>query len=152
MEWVLGHMEDADFNEPLPDSSAAAPPGPASTSAPASEAAADPESVMMLASMGFTDVQAAAALKVSPSLLQCLGWTELSGLVQPLAPVCCSRLLKCVAAIVIICCSCCHQSVAAVVVSLLQPLFGSVCGSLAVYSLIFGDLVLHMVFDAVQWG
>lgn len=61
MEWVLGHMEDADFNEPLPDPSAAAQP----STAPAAEAAADPESVMMLVSMGFTDVQAAAALKVS---------------------------------------------------------------------------------------
>ena len=61
MEWVLGHMEDADFNEPLPDPSAAAQP----SAAPAAEAAADPESVMMLVSMGFTDVQAAAALKVS---------------------------------------------------------------------------------------
>ena len=65
MEWVLGHMEDADFNEPLPDPSATAQPAPASTSSPAPEAAADPESLMMLASMGFTDVQAAAALKVN---------------------------------------------------------------------------------------
>ena len=65
MEWVLGHMEDADFNEPLRDPSATAQTAPASTSGPAPEAAADPESLMMLASMGFTDVQAAAALKVS---------------------------------------------------------------------------------------
>lgn len=65
MEWVLGHMEDADFNEPLPDPSASAQSGLASTSAPAAQAPADPESVMMLASMGFSDQQAAAALKVS---------------------------------------------------------------------------------------
>ena len=55
MNWVLGHMEDAAFNDPLPHSSS--PDG-------APEGAADPESVMMLVSMGFTDQQAAAALKV----------------------------------------------------------------------------------------
>lgn len=62
MEWVLGHMEDADFNDPLADPSAASQTPPASTSATAAEPSA--ESVMMLSSMGFTDKQAAAALKV----------------------------------------------------------------------------------------
>lgn len=55
MNWVLGHMEDADFNDPLPN---------ASSSDGAPEGAADPESIMMLVSMGFTDQQATAALKV----------------------------------------------------------------------------------------
>lgn len=78
MEWVLGHMEDANFNEPLPQPSEAAAPAQASTAGAAdSGPAADPESVMMLVSMGFTDTQAAAALKVSlhaysPSCWRCL--------------------------------------------------------------------------------
>ena len=58
-EWVLAHMEDADFNDPLPEPAAAG-------SAPTAEAdsGADAESVALLSSMGFTDAQAAAALKV----------------------------------------------------------------------------------------
>jgi ubiquitin carboxyl-terminal hydrolase 5/13 len=55
MEWVFAHMEDPDFNDPVVPAAAAA--------APAAGAAADPESVMMLTSMGFSDVHAAAALK-----------------------------------------------------------------------------------------
>ncbi|KAK9828649.1 hypothetical protein WJX72_001313 [[Myrmecia] bisecta] len=57
MEWVLGHMEDADFNDPLP--------APSATTAAAAGGSpeANPESVMMLTSMGFTDQQAGAALK-----------------------------------------------------------------------------------------
>lgn len=61
MEWVLGHMEDANFNEPLSQPSEAAPAQASTIGA----VAADPDSVMMLISMGFTDTQAAAALKVS---------------------------------------------------------------------------------------
>ena len=65
MNWVLGHMEDADFNDPLPSTSSAA-------QAPSSDAAADPESLMMLVSMGFTEQQATAALKVGcPALCIC---------------------------------------------------------------------------------
>ena len=63
MEWVLSHMEDANFNDPLAEPSEAQS-QPSTTSA-AEPAGADPESVMMLVSMGFTDQQAAAALKVS---------------------------------------------------------------------------------------
>ena len=52
MEWVFAHMEDADFNDPLPNttdlSSDSARP-PAST--------ANPEYIMMLTSMGFTSMQ-----------------------------------------------------------------------------------------------
>lgn len=61
MEWVLAHMEDPDFNNPLPEASAAA--GGSGGGGDSSQAA-DPESVAMLSSMGFTDVQASAALKV----------------------------------------------------------------------------------------
>ena len=57
MEWVLSHMEDADFNEPLPAPPAAAA-GEAGVQSGASSAPApDPESVAMLASMGFTSDQ-----------------------------------------------------------------------------------------------
>ena len=51
MEWVLAHMGDPDFNDPLPDPSAA--PGGSDSS----HAAADSEAVMLLASMGFTEAQ-----------------------------------------------------------------------------------------------
>ena len=55
MEWVLSHMEDPGFNDPLE------PPAAAPQAAPAAAAAApsaDPESVAMLQAMGFTDQQA----------------------------------------------------------------------------------------------
>lgn len=61
MEWVLAHMEDPDFNNPLPEPSAAVGGGGGGGD---SSPAADPEAVAMLSSMGFTDVQASAALKV----------------------------------------------------------------------------------------
>ena len=67
MEWVLSHMEDADFNDPLPDTgqaAAAASAGGAAGTA-GGQAAADPESVAQLSAMGFTDTQAAAALQVT---------------------------------------------------------------------------------------
>lgn len=71
MEWVLGHMEDANFNEPMSQPSETAAPSQTSAAGSASAGpAADPETVMMLVSMGFTDAQAAAALKVS--MLCCL--------------------------------------------------------------------------------
>jgi len=46
MEWVLSHLEDPDFNEPLPAAAAAAA-GPATTTATAAATAAahDPEKV-----------------------------------------------------------------------------------------------------------
>lgn len=47
MEWMLGHMDDADLNDAMPDPSA-----PSSATY-----VADPESVAMLTSMGFTDRQ-----------------------------------------------------------------------------------------------
>lgn len=55
MQWVLSHMDDDNFNEPLEaPAAAAAPEGPAP----------DKDSLVMLVSMGFTESQAAAALKV----------------------------------------------------------------------------------------
>ena len=53
MEWVLSHMEDPDFNEPLPASSS--PQAPAQQQS--SQKAADPEQVSMLGAMGFTPQQ-----------------------------------------------------------------------------------------------
>lgn len=64
MEWVLSHMEDANFNDPIAEPSQTAPQASTTGAAEAPPTAADPESVMMLVSMGFTDQQAAAALKV----------------------------------------------------------------------------------------
>lgn len=53
MNWVLEHMGDSDFNDPLPT--------PGATAAPA----ADPESLATLAGFGFTGRQASAALKAT---------------------------------------------------------------------------------------
>ncbi len=60
MEWVLGHMEDADFDQPLPEPVSQAA---AATAEPGEEE--DPEKVAMLGGMGFSDLHAKAALKVS---------------------------------------------------------------------------------------
>ena len=66
MEWVLAHMGDADFNDPLPAHDAAAGPG-AAASAPA---AADPEKVALLEGMGFSARAAAAALRATHGALE----------------------------------------------------------------------------------
>ena len=54
MEWVLAHMEDADFNDPLPAPSGSAP-------VQAAAAAPDPESLAMLESMGFSQKEVCPA-------------------------------------------------------------------------------------------
>merc|ERR1719274_141812 len=69
MEWVFAHMEDADFNDPLP------PPGAADAGGGGGGgggggAAADPASVEMLGAMGFTPPQAEAALKATGGNLE----------------------------------------------------------------------------------
>lgn len=51
MEWILSHMDDADLNDPIPETSTA--PGPSA----GTSYQADPESIVMLTSMGFTDRQ-----------------------------------------------------------------------------------------------
>jgi ubiquitin carboxyl-terminal hydrolase 5/13 len=69
MEWVFAHMEDPDFNDPLPEPGAE--PMATTTEAPA----ANPESIMMLASMGFDEEAASAALKAcSGSLERAADW------------------------------------------------------------------------------
>ena len=55
MEWVLSHMEDPDFNEPLPASSSSQ--ATAQAQQQSSQKAADPEQVSMLGAMGFTPQQ-----------------------------------------------------------------------------------------------
>ena len=55
MEWVLSHMEDPDFDEPLPATGAA--PAPAAAPPQPRSQAADPEQVAMLGAMGFTTEQ-----------------------------------------------------------------------------------------------
>jgi ubiquitin carboxyl-terminal hydrolase 5/13 len=67
MEWVFAHMEDADFNDPLPDPQAAAAAAASSSGGGGgggSGSKADPEAIGQLSAMGFTDVQASAALQV----------------------------------------------------------------------------------------
>jgi ubiquitin carboxyl-terminal hydrolase 5/13 len=62
MEWVFAHMEDADFNDPPTAVTSAQS---AAATSPASEVGTNPESLMMLTSMGFADAHATAALKRS---------------------------------------------------------------------------------------
>ncbi|KAG2483306.1 hypothetical protein HYH03_017809 [Edaphochlamys debaryana] len=74
MEWLLGHLEDADINDPLPDPAAAAAPAAVGGGA-GSPAPADPEKVAQLSSMGFSETQAAAALQAcSGSLERAADW------------------------------------------------------------------------------
>ena len=63
MEWVFAHMEDADFNDPLPPpgEQPAAGGGGSGGGAPAADAAA----IEMLGAMGFTPTQAEGALKAT---------------------------------------------------------------------------------------
>jgi len=73
-EWVFAHMEDPDFNEPLPPPAAAEP---AAVAAAASgggggggAAAPDPEALLMLGGMGFTEMQAQGALAATGGSLE----------------------------------------------------------------------------------
>ena len=59
MNWVFEHMEDADFNDPLPASGAAASAGDSAGGE------ADPESVGLLMSLGFSHAHALRALKAT---------------------------------------------------------------------------------------
>lgn len=68
MNWVLEHMGDSDFNDPLPAAGASTTtptPTPAVGGASAGGDAADPEALMMLTSLGFTERQAMGALKAT---------------------------------------------------------------------------------------
>ena len=50
MEWVLNHMEDADFNDPWPAAASSA-------ASPAAAPGFDAETVSMLEGMGFSTAQ-----------------------------------------------------------------------------------------------
>lgn len=52
MEWIFSHSCDADFNDPI-----------AAPSAAATKSSLDPEAVMMLTSMGFSEAHVTAALE-----------------------------------------------------------------------------------------
>ena len=55
LEWLMSHLDDVDFNEPL------IIPSGSSNQAPAEQF--PPESIVMVTSMGFTEIQAQNALK-----------------------------------------------------------------------------------------
>lgn len=61
MEWVFAHMEDSDFNDPLPE------PKPTRES---EEPSVNPENVQMLSAMGFSEVHAKGALKACNGSLE----------------------------------------------------------------------------------
>jgi ubiquitin carboxyl-terminal hydrolase 5/13 len=73
-EWVFAHMEDPDFNDPLPapGQQQAAAAGGAAGGAAAAAAAAGPsaESLEMLGSMGFSERQARGALAACQGSLE----------------------------------------------------------------------------------
>ena len=63
MEWVFAHMEDPDFNDPLPPPGAPEPAAGGGGGGGGGEpAAADAGSIEMLSAMGFTATQASGAL------------------------------------------------------------------------------------------
>jgi len=62
MTWVFAHMEDADFNSPLPGPTAAAAVEAVPMEVEAAAAAVDPESVATLASMGFATAHVEVSL------------------------------------------------------------------------------------------
>ncbi|GAB0494854.1 hypothetical protein MMPV_006150 [Pyropia vietnamensis] len=66
VNWVMSHMGDPDFNDPLPAPAVAAAP----TVSPPKAAAVDPASVEMLSAMGFTAVEARAALTATGGSLE----------------------------------------------------------------------------------
>jgi len=66
MAWVFEHMEDPDFNDP-PESVVT---NNVSAASSASSMTANPEVIMMLTSMGFTDKQAAKALRNTDNNLE----------------------------------------------------------------------------------
>ncbi|XP_062505674.1 ubiquitin carboxyl-terminal hydrolase 5-like [Corticium candelabrum] len=63
MAWILEHMEDADFSDPLLL-------GPQSSSTASGEATFSDDSIMMLTSMGFTQEQAQLGLKSTGGSLE----------------------------------------------------------------------------------
>ena len=64
MDWVLGHMEDANFNDPIQ-----AVDNAKSSQAPQStEYIANAEMLVMLTSMGFTERQVHAFVAIVPLL------------------------------------------------------------------------------------
>ncbi|KAJ9512241.1 hypothetical protein QJQ45_012796 [Haematococcus lacustris] len=65
MEWLLSHMEDPDLQDPLPSPEAALQPAQPAGAGPGVAS----ESVSMLAGMGFTEEQAAAALQACSGAL-----------------------------------------------------------------------------------
>lgn len=75
MEWVLAHMDDQDFNDPLP----APAPAAGAAAAPSIAKAADPDSLAMLTGMGFTSEQVLTDgpsffLDTSSAILLPIGW------------------------------------------------------------------------------
>eukprot|EP00877_Chromochloris_zofingiensis_P011173 jgi/Chrzof1/6309/Cz18g03010.t1 len=68
MEWVLSHLEDADFNDPLPPPAVAAPAAPGATAT--ATAGPDPEHVAMLEGMGFNRDAATAALMATANNIE----------------------------------------------------------------------------------
>lgn len=70
MEWVFQHMEDPDFNDPIEEDRMSVDPPPAQNDSSQEHA---PGSIAMLTAMGFTEVQAKAALTATNGSLERAG-------------------------------------------------------------------------------
>jgi ubiquitin carboxyl-terminal hydrolase 5/13 len=76
MNWICEHMEDPDFNDapvlpqPVTTSGAAPQSASAANASGSAPAAADPEAVMMLTSMGYTEAQVGAALQATDNNIE----------------------------------------------------------------------------------
>jgi ubiquitin carboxyl-terminal hydrolase 5/13 len=72
MNWIFEHMEDADFNDPpaLPSAGGAAVSGASAAAGAAAAVSVDPEAMMMLTSMGYTEGQVTAALQATDSNIE----------------------------------------------------------------------------------
>ncbi len=62
-EWIFGHMEDPDLNDPLPAAGGGGGGGGGGSAAGGGAGGADPAMVAQICAMGFTSEQAALALK-----------------------------------------------------------------------------------------
>lgn len=70
MNWVFEHMEDPDFNDPPVLPTAGAPATDTASATNSGVAAADPEAVAMLTTMGYSEEQVAAALQATSNNIE----------------------------------------------------------------------------------
>ena len=68
MDWVLSHMNDPDFNDPLPAPSSSKPDTPSTTTASSSKKPIPQEALNALSGRGFTSEQGENALLANDTM------------------------------------------------------------------------------------